>query len=226
MKAVSLTKMRIFLLLVLCIIASGFVRNAGAVPIDGFVTPGLPPIHPNPEVLYRINEGEVITYPARGIVVSDIEFGSFTDINRSALGIDEFESFDAVLTGDVFIPSMGNFSVTMTGPVDTKVYGKVGQTTGTWIAEILSMSLSGNIGGYSVLIRESPTLHSTGTTSIAVGNNYMIDSFFDIFTELSIDGGNIWIPQGQSTRMNLTPEPATVYLLVLGSLGVLRRRRR
>ncbi len=228
MRAVSLTKMRVFLPIVLCIIASGFVSNATATPIwvDGFLSPTLPPVHPNPNVLYRSEEEEFMYYPPMGIVVSNIEFGSFTNINRSALGINEFESFNAVLTGGVSIPSMGNFSAMMTGPVNTEVFGKVGQITGTWSTEILSMTLTGNVGGYPVLLRESPTLHSTGQTSIAVGNDYMISSFFDVFTELSIDGGQTWVPQDQSTRMNLTPEPATVCLLVLGSLSVLKRRRR
>jgi hypothetical protein len=194
--------------------------------IDGFLSPNLPPIHPDPNVLYRNEEEEVIIYPAMGIVVSDIEFGDFTDLSCLDFGDDEEEFFDAVLTGDVFIPLMGNFSVTLAGPVTTKTFGKMGHTTGTFSTEILSMALSGDIGGNTVLIRESPTLSSLGTTSIAVGNDYMIDSFFDVFTELSIDGGMTWIPQEESTRMNLTPEPATVCLLVLGSLAILPRRRR
>ena len=52
-----------------------------------------------------------------------------------------------------------------------------------------------DIQGGPLLIRESPTLQSTGKTAITnLGGSYQIDSFFDIFTELSVDGGQTWHP--------------------------------
>src|SRR5262249_24791170 len=41
-----------------------------------------------------------------------------------------------------------------------------------------------------MMVRESPTRASTGKTAIAPdpGGGFMIDSFFDVFTELSTDG--------------------------------------
>jgi len=76
-----------------------------------------------------------------------------------------------------------------------------------------------------MLIRESPTLASTGETTITdIGSGmYRIDSFFDVFTELSIDGGQTWIPGDSSMRLDLTPEPATILILGLGGL-LLRKR--
>jgi hypothetical protein len=46
------------------------------------------------------------------------------------------------------------------------------------------------------MIRESPTRASTGKTAITDlgGGLYHIDSFFDVFTELSLDGGQSWHP--------------------------------
>jgi hypothetical protein len=53
------------------------------------------------------------------------------------------------------------------------------------------------------MIRESPTLPSLGQTSITDlgGGLYQIDSFFDVFTELSIDGGNTWLPADSSVHV-------------------------
>lgn len=39
----------------------------------------------------------------------------------------------------------------------------------------------------------------------------MMDSFFDVFTELSFDGGKVWYPSNGSARFQLPteiPEPA------------------
>ena len=79
------------------------------------------------------------------------------------------------------------------------------------------------------MIRESPTLASVGQTTITDigGGMYRIDSFFDVFTELSVDGGNSWIPSDSSTRVTLeSPEPSTFALLGLGMVVAHRLHRR
>ena len=89
------------------------------------------------------------------------------------------------------------------------------------------MSLSGNVGGMNVVVRESPSLTSPGRTSIRQGpGSFEIESFFDVYTELSVGGGP-FIPQSNPDpgRMTLCPEPATLALLAFGGLAVLRRKR-
>jgi hypothetical protein len=127
------------------------------------------------------------------------------------------------------VNGMGPFLIEMLGPVTTLVRNKVGNTTGTFDTEMLAMSLTGVTPLGPLMVRESPTLPSLGSTSITDigGGMYHIDSFFDVFTELSLDGGQNWIPSQGSTRVNLCPEPASAMLVSLAFVGwasLLRRR--
>jgi hypothetical protein len=77
--------------------------------------------------------------------------------------------------------------------------------------EMLTMTLTG-IGQFGTfMIRESPTKQSLGGTTLAQGPQpvpWKISSFFDVFTELSTDGGQTWIPANRSIRMYATAPPA------------------
>jgi len=121
---------------------------------------------------------------------------------------DETETFDSIMEGTVDMGG-GPVPVTLTGPVTTVVRGKGGATTGSWDTEILSMSLSGDVGGVSIEIRESPNLPSPGHTSVVDlgGGQWQIDSFFDVFTELSVNGGGFQPQTNPGGRMELVPTP-------------------
>ena len=90
------------------------------------------------------------------------------------------------------------------------------------------MSLSGNTLLGMILVRQDPNRPSTGMTDITDlgGGLYHIDSFFDVFTELSVDGGTRWIPSDGSTHMFLVPELCSAVLLTIGAAALFRRRRR
>ena len=161
--------------------------------------PSLPVVYP--DGVYRTPEEIHATFHGPGLVIvlTHIEHRPFAPVIRDNNGVDEFEQFDSALVGqismngDPFVPIQG------TGPVQTKVFDKVGRETGFFHTEMLSMSL--NVG--LVMIRESPTLPSLGQTSITSlgGGLYRIDSFFDVFTELSMDGGQTWIPADGPVRV-------------------------
>jgi hypothetical protein len=85
-----------------------------------------------------------------------------------------------------------------------------------------SLQLTASVPSPSMMLRESQTLPSLGTTTVTSqpGGAFHIDSFFDIFTELSLDGGQTWIPADNSIRVsgsgNVAPEPSTMALVVIG----------
>ena len=69
-------------------------------------------------------------------------------------------------------------------------------STRNFVTEILALSVSGGSLPAGIMIRESPSLASNGATSITANGDgtYTIISFFNIFTELSIDDGQTWSP--------------------------------
>ena len=91
--------------------------------------------------------------------------------------------------------------------------------------EMLQLDLYGGSLPPGVWIRESPTRPSIGrTTQTPLGGGlYQIDSFFDVFTELSIDGGQTWNPGATSMRITGgVPEPSSAVLAVLGAVALIR----
>jgi hypothetical protein len=93
--------------------------------------------------------------------------------------------------------------------------------------------LNFNASGSGVMLRESPTVHSTGSTAIrSSGTGYQIDSFFNISTDLSLNNGQTWVPAtaisidgGQnwlfnpSLRLEGVPEPGAFVILATGCIG-------
>jgi hypothetical protein len=104
--------------------------------------------------------------------------------------------------------------------------------TALYDTELLALNLVGSGGlppGFStILLRESPTRASLGKTSIASqpGGTYRIDSFFDVFTEISLDGGQHWAPALSSVRLESLPEPSACALAALGLISLAAGRRR
>lgn len=138
----------------------------------------------------------------------------------------QVHTFFSTVSGTISGPSLPATFVSIPGVATTVRVTHVGDMGSTRIfdTEILSLNLSS--GG--LMIRESPTLSSPGATSIteAGGGMYHIDSFFDVFTELSVDGGQSWIPSDGPTRMKLIPAPGAIALTGAGLLvGAARRRR-
>ena len=80
--------------------------------------------------------------------------------------------------------------------------------------------------GIDFKLRESPTLPSPGriTRTDLGGGQYRIDSFFDVFTELSLDGGQTWFPSNQQLHITtVTHEPTPARASTWGAVKILYR---
>jgi len=184
---------------------------------------------------------ELVLYPTpAGTIQVDSFFDIFTDWDQIAPpppGGTQIDSFFDVFTEiSLALPGApfhiresptrhSHIRTTNSGPSPTGD-GQVFDT------EMLSLDLAGGTLPPGVMIRESPTKASLGKTTITDigGGLYRINSFFDVFTELSIDGGQTWTEGSGPMHMVGIPEPSTLTLAGMGLAAcaamAIRRRRR
>jgi hypothetical protein len=171
-----------------------------------------------------------------------LDFSSSTPppLNNGQMTTDNFNS-TVIANASLFSGPNGTGAFLGTSPINQsgvpvsvsvfKASGPNGSPLGTFNTEMLSLNLSTVTGFGPVMIRESPTLQSLGQTMISpdTGGLFHIDSFFDVFTELSVNGGNTWIPQtGGPCHVDLvpTPEPGSLILCGVGGMAFAAYRRR
>ncbi len=167
-----------------------------------------------------------LSYPPKTVQVRRVDLSSFTQCmapQPPSFPIDSF--FDVFVELEI----SGN-NGTSWQPVQVTGHGHehaVGRPDGiTFDTEMLQLDLSGGSLPAGVQLRESPTQPSLGQTTITGlgGGNFHIDSFFDIFTELSIDGGATWTPSTGPGHTTVTPQTVTaVRPSTWGSLKLLYR---
>jgi hypothetical protein len=139
---------------------------------------------------------------------------------------------NASLTAQITAPAQPTVPVLLTGTVEEKVLGRTFSTeTGDWSTQILSIDLSGPVLGHTLTMGLDPSTPSTGGASVDLvagrEGQFLVDSFFDVFVELSLDTSP---PQSttRSAHLALVPEPASLALLAGAALAmaVVRRRGR
>ena len=150
-------------------------------------TPTLPLL----DIPYLSSTG-VGCFPAAGVCVSS---GSFTltsvlssNFNASGQDINTTVEYAGVLTNLSNVP-IG--PVHLSGVLEQEVLGRTFSTeTGSWATDLVALSLSGPVLGHTLTLTLDPVQLSTGATSITpIGDLFRIDSFFDVFVDLSLELG-------------------------------------
>lgn len=183
---------------------------------------------PNPEFTYSSPGGEAAWHPpGKAVNERGLRITAFDGVSPTQLPTGEWTfdtnfllSYDMSLEVDgVVYPVAGNGAARMAGTAPA------GQEPRVFDIELLSLDISGGIPGGGFMLRESPTLASTGQLLFGrlPDDRYLIDNFFDVFTEMSLDGGATW-----HAAVAQVPEPSTIGLALLCacSLTALRRKRR
>ncbi len=162
-------------------------------------------------------------YYLNGIVITNMVLGQFSAaISPPSSGGNITHSFGSTVEFD--LSQDGGLSYTHTSSpaaVTVAITNRLGDdgTTIYYDTEMSQFDVSGGGLPGGVQIRESPTKASLGrTTSSAVSggaSGYQIDSFFDVYTEVSVDGGQTWQPTvaGPAT---ITLKPSAPTSSVLG----------
>ena len=210
-----------------------FVRNFCALCLVGISSPSASAIPsfqspdwrlPNPDRPYEMTSGTVVhdacnsrsttssfgleSGPARySVLRSDgrLEFDSTFDITyrRSSRGTEPPHPVSGIGTARAVGVSRPD-----TNPFDSILHPQVFDT------ELVSLNLFGLSPIPEVMFRESPTLRSSGVTiredpcpvCAAPFTHWNISSFFDVFTEVSFNGGVTWSAASEFIHVEQAPD--------------------
>jgi hypothetical protein len=192
------------------------VLAAAHTPTDCLPPRGGPPFNAPPyDGKYRTAEQVHADFP--GLVIDQAEHTIFQeahcDTPPTALNVPAFENFNTNVSGNYRYLNGPSTPFSSPAPCVVKVtLTQVNGGTREFQTEMLQLNLSGGSLPAGVLVRESPTLQSTGHTTIRASSKagFIIDSFFDLNLEVSLDGGLSWLPETNGpTRVELSgPGPA------------------
>jgi hypothetical protein len=139
----------------------------------------------------------------------------FFVLNISQIGDSAFHTFGSTVTGIIKIsnpPPNPPTIFTILVPADVTVklvldsigISPNGSQVRYFSTEMIQLEIVGGNLPPCAHIRESPTEYSLGLTTVTeTTGGYIVDSFFDIYTELSLDCGQSWIPGDVPAHMVL-----------------------
>jgi len=171
------------------------VELANPAPEQTFPTNTLPP--PNGQY---VSPQQWHALYAQGIVISNISHKRFTESQPPPPpGQTNNHTFGSDVEFDLIRPGQPTVHLTAPASVNVRVASSANSgSTRYFDTEMLALNISGGGLPSQIRLRESPTKASLGRTSMrqrASDGSYRVSSFFDIFTEISLDGGATWSPQ-------------------------------
>jgi len=167
------------------------------------------------------------------VCLENITISNFTDITGKISGGDEKVTANVSLNASVFqnlspgtppgTPGVFISPVQLNGEMDVTYADKTTLSEfGTFSDTITLLDLTGSFNGltgtHTVTATLNPNEASTGQTTVTAlgGGGFRISSFFDVFAELSIDGGTPIAGPERTADLGETPEPA-----YYGAIGIL-----
>ena len=168
---------------------------------------------------FNVEVRESSSIPSTGIA-------NFATLGGNSFDVTSFFDvfYEVSVDGAPYIPGVGSADVITSLPVVELAPGG----GGTWDTEMVSLSLSGDVGGFPVVVRLDPNNPSLGTAEVVdIGSgNFEINSFFDVFVEVSVSGSPFLPAAGSAITRLITPEPTSCLLAGIGGVWLLCGRRR
>jgi hypothetical protein len=224
----SYPKSRAFAGLAACIVGAA----AWVAPARASIIISSSPTLPLLGVPYDVAGGAC--FPTAGFCAGS---GAFTLTKIKPGGFQQTGAGELITTQATFSGELTNLSdvplgtISLSGTVEQDVIGRLNPSDqGTWTVDLVSMSLSGVVHGFTLMLALDPSHTSSGMTSITQSAAvFDITSFFDVFADLTYDTPTpLHATVGPVVATaTAAPEPATLALLagpLLAMLGVRRRR--
>jgi hypothetical protein len=118
--------------------------------------------------------------------------------------------------------------ISLTGTVEEEVEGRTFSTeTGSFTTDLTDLSLIGPLSGNTLTVTLDGSNPSAGMTTITpTSGEYRIDSFFDVFVDLTLDQVPPLAASVGPIRLIAVPEPATWAMMLIGFAGLCAGYRR